>query len=1133
MNDPLVGTTVAHYEVLEKVGGGAMGVVYRARDTRLGRQVALKFLPAVWMHDGEARQRFVREAQAASATDHRNICTIHDIGSADDGRMFLVMALYEGPTLKQRLLEGALPIDEALDIATQVAEGLAKAHAAGVVHRDIKPGNLILTEDAVKIVDFGLAKFADSLHLTTDGTSLGTAAYMSPEQVRGEEVGPAGDVWAVGVILYEMLAGHPPFRGGYAEAVAHAIRHDAPAPLRGIRPDVPEEVEQVVFRALHKEPAVRFATGRELARALRMARGQSMPQDLLTQVVARPAGQALPSLNPVARPRRWRRMMAPAAALAVAMAAGLAWAVRPLEPVPLLVAPVINQTGTAELDDYRLALTQAMVRQLESAETVRPVSVPKMLQGVRRFMTAGADPGSREAVQALTAASPVRAVALPTLLYRDGAWRGRVEIRDPATAVVAGVYETAPVVSSLGKETAHRLAYDMGALVARHFEPTGLRRLLAPAGVTPTRLRTLDAERAFVTGVSWYEEQEYARAHEAFVEAVRADEGSALALAWSARTASVVRADAEARQAADRATGALTGTVPPATRAFVEAVAAEVHGDAAVASARYESYASARARDAESLLEVASFHDRVANSRDGWLTAVQHYHAVLQRDGALIRPSIELCRLYNRLQEPAKAREQGQRALDASAAVGWVGGETLARFCLADSLRVGTEAERAQARTHAERALVLIRPLDHPYNLARALFYVGLAAASQARFPEAASWWQQADAAARAGRNRVLQPLVLMNLGVTSERLGQVEAAARYYEQSATAYEQLGDERRAAQQQANSGAFRIVYGLEPDEAVRDVRNALGVFEKLGDVDFEVFGLETLGTYDRHAGRTAEAERTLTRALALAREHNLAEKAASVSMGLARLQLEQGRYRQANIRLTEVRSEGGRYGAQALTALGLVQVKLGAFDEAAQTFVAAGHDLERRDDSGIRPQLDVALGELAVEAGRPGDARGHYARAAQWVNQRDESVVWARAMLGWLEANEGRRASGLAAVEASVRRFHEMGRVRLEAASRLLAARIHLLQRQARDARRVLELGGVSDTSLGDELAALTHYWRGRALADEGLPGVAQEFASARALIEGVARDLPDGFRQSFRQRPEIALVSGAAAGGEP
>src|SRR5688572_12663040 len=172
-----------------------MGVVYAARDTKLGRRVALKFLPPQWSHDESAKQRFIREAQAASATDHPNICTIHDIGTAADGQLFIVMAHYDGQTLKARLEGGRLAVDEAVEIAAQIAEGLAKAHSQGVVHRDIKPGNLMLTENGVKILDFGLAKFADvRLKLTLEGSTIGTIAYMSPEQARGEEADARSDV---------------------------------------------------------------------------------------------------------------------------------------------------------------------------------------------------------------------------------------------------------------------------------------------------------------------------------------------------------------------------------------------------------------------------------------------------------------------------------------------------------------------------------------------------------------------------------------------------------------------------------------------------------------------------------------------------------------------------------------------------------------------------------------------------------------------------------------------------------------------------------------------------------------------------------------------------------------------------
>ncbi len=259
------GQTVSHYQILEKLGGGGMGIVYRAVDTRLKRTVALKFLPPDLTRDEDARQRFVQEAQAASALDHPNICAIHEIDTTSDGRMFLVLAFYEGETLKKRIERGPLNAAEALDFATQVAQGLVKAHESGIVHRDIKPANLMVTKDGtVKILDFGIAKLSGVTGLTQTGVSMGTVAYMAPEQLKGGAVDHRADVWALGVVLYEMVTGVRPFRGDHDSAVINAILNDTPKSVADLRPDVPAGIGPIVARALQKEAAGRYATAADL-----------------------------------------------------------------------------------------------------------------------------------------------------------------------------------------------------------------------------------------------------------------------------------------------------------------------------------------------------------------------------------------------------------------------------------------------------------------------------------------------------------------------------------------------------------------------------------------------------------------------------------------------------------------------------------------------------------------------------------------------------------------------------------------------------------------------------------------------------------------------------------------------------
>ena len=261
----MIGKTVSHYQIIEKLGEGGMGEVFKARDIRLGRTVALKFLPPMLSDDPKAKQRFIQEAQAASMLDDPNICTIFEVDEAEDGRMFICMAYYPGKTLKEKIAEGELAIAQAVELAIQVAQGLAKAHSQGIIHRDIKPANILITSDGLaKIVDFGLAKIAGQLKLTATGRTAGTIAYMSPEQLRGEEVGPSSDIWSLGVILFEMTAGELPFNGEYDAAVMYAIMNEEPGSMAGLRAGVPPELEQVVRKALAKNRADRYQTINDL-----------------------------------------------------------------------------------------------------------------------------------------------------------------------------------------------------------------------------------------------------------------------------------------------------------------------------------------------------------------------------------------------------------------------------------------------------------------------------------------------------------------------------------------------------------------------------------------------------------------------------------------------------------------------------------------------------------------------------------------------------------------------------------------------------------------------------------------------------------------------------------------------------
>lgn len=262
------GATVGPYRVVRRLGRGGMGEVYLAEDPRLDRRVALKLLPPWLAADDLARRRFTAEARAASSLDHPCITTIYEIDETPEGRVYIAMAYYEGETLAERIARGPLPVDEAVTLGRQIASGLAAAHQVGIVHRDVKPSNVALAADgAAKLLDFGVAKVRGS-RLTRDGAVPGTAAYMSPEQTRGEPCGPRSDLWSLGVVLHEMLTGERPFRAEAGQALVYAIRNDEPPALRDLRPGAPADLDALLARLLSRDPDDRPASAHAVAEEL-------------------------------------------------------------------------------------------------------------------------------------------------------------------------------------------------------------------------------------------------------------------------------------------------------------------------------------------------------------------------------------------------------------------------------------------------------------------------------------------------------------------------------------------------------------------------------------------------------------------------------------------------------------------------------------------------------------------------------------------------------------------------------------------------------------------------------------------------------------------------------------------------
>lgn len=375
----MIGKTVSHYKILEKLGQGGMGVVYKAEDTKLRRAVALKFLSADAIGSEEAKSRFIYEAQAAAALDHPNICTVHEIDESD-GQAFIVMALVEGRSLRERIASGPLKIDEALDIAIQTAEGLNEAHAKGIVHRDVKPSNLMISSSGqARIMDFGLARSAEQTKITKTGTTLGTVAYMSPEQARGDETDHRTDIWSLGVMLYEMITVRLPFKGAAEQALIYSILNEEPDPITGLRAGVPIELERIVGKALAKRADERYQHIDEMLTDLR-----TLKRDIGLVTTPTPVRLSVAERSVQSRKRLvWLVPICVAVMAAIAaFVATKLWQRGPeLDPDRVVVATFENRTGDESLDHIGQMAADWITQGLSQTDEVNLVPTTVAMRG--------------------------------------------------------------------------------------------------------------------------------------------------------------------------------------------------------------------------------------------------------------------------------------------------------------------------------------------------------------------------------------------------------------------------------------------------------------------------------------------------------------------------------------------------------------------------------------------------------------------------------------------------------------------------------------------------------------------------------------------------------------------------------
>jgi tetratricopeptide (TPR) repeat protein len=1097
------------YEIDAVLGEGGMGTVYRARDLELGRTVALKVIRPDMASRADVVERFKREILLASQVTHRHVLRIHDLGEAGALR-FISMQYVEGTNLKAFLqAEGPLPAGRALPLIRQIGEALQAAHDAGVVHRDLKPQNVLLDRDGnAYIADFGISRSLEpGSTMTETGAIVGTVDYMSPEQARGETPDHRGDVYSFGVILYEMLAGAPPFRAPSALSVMMKRVHEDAPPLRRERPEVPAWLSAVVARALRRDPADRYQQVRDLLRDLDRRRAAIAWRRLRRPRVLVPAAALLLAAAAPFVAGRLPRPGAPGATPAVAARASLA------------ILPFRNDTGDAGYDWTRTGLPRLLRSDLAQARALRLAPEERVHDALRALgVAAAADPGTDSARRVAGAVGVEATLAGSLLRTGDG-------LRIEATLLRAGAAGPDPPIrlEGRGDEALFAMADDLARRVR---DALGVGRARGESGraARASASGSIEAVRRFEQALALARLGSHLESARELEAALAADGDFHAARARLAETYDRLGYADRALVEAKKAVAGL-GRASTLEAARIRAVHARLRRDLPGAAAAYREMIALAPNDPDPVIALAGVLEESGRLAE----AAASLERAIALDPKAADTHYALGRVRFKLERPAEAVRDLSAALALHLEFGNDEGRATVLNGLGNAYR--SQGLLDEALRHYEQALEIRRRVGDRRGAGVALSNIATVHRDRGRYDRALTAAREALDLSRAIGYRAGEAEALANLGDISAAAGRPEEALGWYQESLKAVRESGDEASLAQALSSIGYVQTVLGRYV-EAFFFLKQALDKRRTLGDREEIVRSLLDLGYLEQVQGRYEEALAGYLEGQQIARDLGSRESALALSLNLATVQADQGDYGAALALLEESAALAREVGhaklqANALTYLGGARLRAGDPNGAGAALAEALRLAGEMRNPFLHAEALIEQADLLLLLGDEGAAREQAREAAALARQARDRRLEILARLALARARrspqalravlEEARAAGLAPLVAPARlalggALLRDGRVEpaLDQARQAVAAATPLRQRDLLVQARALAA------------ECLRRLGRTAEAADET--------AAALPVLEEMRRGLAGDGLERFLARPQHGFFAGTAPG---